>query len=389
MISVPHQTLELLVKNSLKPVCTSPGPFITVYLPACHPGTSDLPRSPRLKAILRNAAAELERRRYRGPIDELLAPFEEVASDPAAMAGTGDSVMFGAPAFFQHFRVPSRVGERLVVATHAHITPLLPDLIHHHEFYVMAISRKHLRLGRWSDGQCEEIPLPPSIPQSLAEFGAFDQPDHDLENRSASGASTGQMRGVRFGTLSDREKDDDYLHNYFRLVDRELGSVLGTAPLVMIGVDYELIAYRKAAERPHVFYARHTSPDYLTWAEMGVRAQEALTENTQSEAEHALEEFREATRRDRVVSDVRKVLDAAREGRVHRLLLAKGAEYQDLLGPLYPMTPNCVEGAQDLLNAAAVETIRAGGEVYLLDPLQLAGAGPIAAILRYSRHGAE
>ena len=64
MPSVQHQSLELLVKNSLKPVCSSAGPFLTVYLPACHPGTSDLPRSPRLKAILRNAAVELERRLY-------------------------------------------------------------------------------------------------------------------------------------------------------------------------------------------------------------------------------------------------------------------------------------------------------------------------------------
>ena len=120
MPSVQHQALELLVKNSLRPVCSSAGPFLTVYLPACHPGTSDLPRSPRLKAILRSAAAELERRLYRGSIDELLAPFEEIASDPAAMAGASDSVIFGAPAFFQHFRVSSRVSERLVVANHAH-----------------------------------------------------------------------------------------------------------------------------------------------------------------------------------------------------------------------------------------------------------------------------
>jgi hypothetical protein len=385
MPSVQHQALELLVKNSLKPVCSSPGPFITVYLPACHPGASDLPRSPRLKAILRSAAAELERRRYRGAIDQLLAPLEEVANDPAAMAGAGDSVMFSSPAFFQHYRVPSRAGERMAVATHAHVTPLLPSLIHYEEFYVMGISRKRLRLGHWSAGHCEEIPLPPSVPESLAAFGGFDRPDHDLENRSAAGASNGQMRGVVFGTSADREKDNDYLHNYFRLVDRELRTILGTAPLVVIGVDYELAAYRKAAEYAQVFHARPTSPDYLTWAEMGVRAQEALAEKTQSEAEHALKEFREATRRDRVVSDVRKVLEAAHEGRVYRLLLAKGAEYQDLLGPLYPMTPNSVEGAQDLLNTAAVETIRAGGEIHLLDPLQLAGAGPIAAVLRYSR----
>ncbi len=389
MTSVSHQTLELLAKDSLKTVCTAPGPFITVYLPACHPGTSDLPRSPRLKAILRTAAAELERRLYRGPIDELLAPFEEAAADPSAMAGAADSVMFGAPGFFEHFRVPSTVNERLVVATHAHITPLLPSLIHHREFYVMAISRKQLRLGRWSDGLCEEIPLPSTIPESLAAFGGFDQPDHDLENRSASGASTGQMKGVRFGTMSDREKDNDYLHNYFCLVDRELGTALGNAPLVMLGVDYELAAYRMAARQPNVLYAHHTSPGYMTWGELGARAQETLMENTKREAEHALKEFRETTRRDHVASDVRKVVEAAQEGRVHRLLLAKGAEYQGLLGPLYPAPLSAIEGEQDLLNAAAVETVHAGGEVYILDPLQLAGAGPVAAVLRYSRPPAK
>ena len=387
MPSVQHQALELLVKNSLRPVCSSAGPFLTVYLPACHPGTSDLPRSPRLKAILRSAAAELERRLYRGSIDELLAPFEEIASDPAAMAGASDSVIFGAPAFFQHFRVPSRVSEQLVVANHAHITNLLPSLIHDHEFYVMTISRKHLRLGRWSYGECDEIPLPPSIPPSLAAFGGFVQADSDLENRADSDAYNGQVRSAHFGTLAYREKDNDHLHNYFRTVDRELGGVLGNSPLVVIGVDYELAAYRKAAGYPHVFYAHHTGADYLTWAEMGARAQEALAENTQLEAEHALQEFREATRRDRVVSDVRKVLEAAHEGRIHRLLLAKGAEYQDLLGPLYDTSTNGVDGAQDLLNVAAVETIRAGGQVYSIDPLQLAGAGPVAAILRYSRGG--
>jgi len=67
------------------------------------------------------------------------------------------------------------------------------------------------------------------------------------------------------------------------------------------------------------------------------------------------------------------VLEAASEGRVHRLLLAKDAEYEN--------------GEGDLLNAAAAETIRGGGEVYVLDPLQLAGDGPVAAILRYSKPG--
>ena len=149
--------------------------------------------------------------------------------------------------------------------------------------------------------------------------------------------------------------------------------MLHNAPLVIIGVEYELGAYRKAAEYARVFQAGHTNPDHLTWAEMGVRAQEALAATRQEEAGQALKEFRETLRRDRVVSDVRKVLEAASDGRVHRLLLAKDAEYES--------------GEGDLLNAAAAETIRGGGEVYVLDPLQLAGDGPVAAILRYSKPG--
>ena len=36
------------------------------------------------------------------------------------------------------------------------------------------------------------------------------------------------------------------------------------------------------------------------------------------------------------------------------------------------------------MNAAAVETIRTGGELYTVDTPQLGGLGPGAALLRYS-----
>jgi hypothetical protein len=42
-----------------------------------------------------------------------------------------------------------------------------------------------------------------------------------------------------------------------------------------------------------------------------------------------------------------------------------------------------LEGEQDLINAAAVETIRGDGEVYVLDQGGPGGC-PIAALLRYS-----
>ena len=41
--------------------------------------------------------------------------------------------------------------------------------------------------------------------------------------------------------------------------------------------------------------------------------------------------------------------------------------------------------AGEIASGLAVETIRSGGEVHVLDPQQLGGDGPIAAVLRYSR----
>jgi hypothetical protein len=63
--------------------------------------------------------------------------------------------------------------------------------------------------------------------------------------------------------------------------------------------------------------------------------------------------------------------------------LEKDAEHEGLLGPSFPVDSARLEGEQDLINAAAVETIRGRGEVYVLDRGELGGC-PIAALLRYS-----
>jgi Bacterial archaeo-eukaryotic release factor family 3 len=167
-------------------------------------------------------------------------------------------------------------------------------------------------------------------------------------------------------------------------VDRGLSGILNGAPLVLIGIAEELAVYRSVSDYPRVLEVKPTSPEHLAWADLAERSMQAVMENRQKEATHVLGEFRETTRRDHVTSGVRQVLEAACQGRVHRLLLEKGAHEMGLLGPLFPVDDSGLEGEQDLINAAAVETIRARGEVDVLDPGAIGDAGPIAAILRYS-----
>jgi hypothetical protein len=314
-------------------------------------------------------------------MDQLLKPLEELAENPAGLAGGSDSVIFICPGLVRHLGLPAPASERLIVASHPHITQVLPHLIYLQEFYVLAIAKKVLRLGRWHNGQCAEVPLPVSVPKSFEEALVFDQPDHDLQSRSAGGSSA-QVGPTRFGTGSERDLVHSRLHHYFQMVDRELAGFLKGVPLVLVGVAQELAAYRSVSRYPRLLAAKPTSPEHLTWGELKQRGQVAVLEAQRWEAKKALDEFRETARRDHVTSGVREVLEAAREGRVHKLMLESNAKHEGLLGPSFSSAR--VGGEQDLINAAAVETIRGRGEVYVLDQGEIGGSRPIAAILRYS-----
>ncbi len=336
-----------------------------------------------MKTIVAEAARELERRRFQGPIGTLLKPLEELAENPASLGGGSGLAVYVSPGFFGHFQLLAPTRERLIVASHPHIAPVLAYRMPQRVFYVLAISKKLLRLGRWHDGQFAENPLPSGVPTSFEEDFVFDQPDHDLQNRSAAGSPSAQVGPARFGTGSERDLVHERLQRYFQLVDRELTGLLEGAPLVLVGVAEELAAYRLVSEYPHVLAAKPTSPGHLTWAELRDLGQEAVLETLRREAKKALAEFREMARRDHAASGVREVLEAAREGRIHKLLLEKNAEQEGLLGPSFPMDSGHVEGEQDLINAAAVETIRGRGEVHLVEEGELDALGRVAAILRY------
>src|SRR6266567_4714565 len=143
MTAALHPGLEVLEESFLQCVCTSPGPFLTVYLPARQPGAPYLPVTSRLQKIVRSAAAELAQRRFAGSSFSLLARFEEFRTS-SIFAGSGPSVIFRSPGDLFHLRAPAPVRERLIVATHPYITPLLPHITPEREFYILSVNTKHL-----------------------------------------------------------------------------------------------------------------------------------------------------------------------------------------------------------------------------------------------------
>ena len=369
--STPAATSGILDGNAMKFLAGCRGPCITIVIPSHHPGSQEGSRRALVHSLVRAATDQMARGKLAGQAEMLLAPLEGIARDSDVEAGGTGFAIFRSPDYTAKYFLPDRPVEKLVIADHFHLTPFVAGAFALREFFILGLSTKRLGLFRYLNGECQELPLPAAVPASLDAAGGFDKPDHQLENRSASGPSTGAMRGVHVGTLSDREAFPEYLHHFFEIVDRELKRTLDGKPLLLIGVHEEIAAYRRVAKYPHIFTTDCLgNAEFLTLPDIAARAGEASRKEYQLVAERILAEHLEMSDRRRTLADVPTVLLAAAAGRVHRLCVRIGTE---IAGP----------GGEDQINAAVVETIRNGGEVFMLPQDKMLAAHPLAAILRY------
>ena len=153
-------------------------------------------------------------------------------------------------------------------------------------------------------------------------------------------------------------------------MDRGLKATLDGKPLLLMGVHQEVVAYRRTAKHAHILMPDVLGNiDFLTTQEVAAHAADACRAHYQLLAERVFAEYLEMPDRVRTLAHVPAVLRAASEGRVHRLCVRAGAE---LAGP-----------GEDLVNAAIAETLRAGGEVFVVPQEKMQAAHPLAAILRY------
>jgi len=367
----PVATFAVLDSSAMKTLAGSRGPCITIVVPAHHPGAQEGSRRALVHSLVRKAGEQMKHRKLAGQAEELLAPLEEMARERGVEAGGAGFAIFRSPDYTATYTLPDRPVERIVTGDHFYLAPFVADALAPHEFFVLGLSIKHLRLFRYVNEECREVPLPAGVPESLEAAGGFDAPDHQLENRSASGPSTGAMHGVHVGTLSDREAFPEYLHHFFEIVDRGLKVTLDGKFLLLMGVHEEVAAYRKVAKYPHIFTSDFLgSTDFLTLTDIAACAGEASRKEYHLVAERVLAGYQEMSDRRRTLADVRAVLLAAVAGRIHRLCVRIGAESK---GP----------DGEDQINAAVVETLRNGGEVFMLPQDKMPADQPLAAILRY------
>lgn len=224
--------------------------------------------------------------------------------------------------------------------------PLLCEAETQQEFWIAGISKNLLQLIEYRQGICRELDLPAEMVKSLKEF-------HGDEKRD------GYAERMLMAVVEELER-------YFAQVDAGLAAVC-RGPVLLMGLPQELAAFRRAAKHLKVFATEiGIGMKDLTLGEIGQLGGACAQTEQRTRTKKAVEKIREYPDRRKVEEDMRRLEVEARNGQVELLCLPVPEGHGGLVSDL-----------SLLLNAAAVETLRHGGQVCMLQ------TGDSLGLLRY------
>jgi hypothetical protein len=350
--------------DEIKELAAQTGPCISIYLPQEGVGTNRQMGAGRLKTALQEVTRRIGAARES---DTFLGPLRKFAEREARDEKHPALVIFHAPDYLKVVRCEEIFPETLHIGERFFVLPALASVLEPVRFNLLALSRKHVRLLACSRKSFEPIDLPEGLATSVEAAGGFDRPDHDLENRSSAGPDRGTPGRIHFGTGANRE--DAYLYNFFRAIDRGLHPLLTPEgmPLIVAAVAEEIAVYHRANTYPQLLKAGiQGSPERIPDRELHRLGVQMMIGHYAEKRRKALRQFEEVGGREAILTTIGASLEAARNGHIAHLLI-------NVNGP----------GRPEDLNRIALDTIVHGGRISVTAPDEIGGDGAVSALLRY------
>lgn len=297
-------------------------------------------------------------------------------------------VLFLADGVFERFRLPKELDESALVGQHFHLRPLIPMEQEDGTFYVLAVSQNRVRLLRGSRYDIETLE-PEDLPGDLNSALNVDEYTQSIQHHM--GERPGVVDSGIFhghgGADMDVQKQDE-LRRYFQVIGDAIDRYLAEEkyPLVFAGVDYLFPLFRDACKYPQIAETHVSgSPDECSEAELRDQAWSAVRPIFLGDLDDGINRYHREAGGERASTDLTAILTAARNGIVDTLLLGEGEVHWGRLtdtADLFEFVEQEVPGACDLLNEAAVQTLRTGGRVLECPLDKMPDRRPIAAVLR-------
>jgi hypothetical protein len=385
--------MSFLSIEELKELVEQPqGLCVSIYMPTVQLGSETQQNSLRFKNLIRQAEAELEKYELR-PTDvgQLLQPALELDKDEFWQHQNAGLALFVAEGFFRYYRVPIDLIELVVVNERFHLKPLIPLLSGDDRFYILTLGQRDVRLLEGNRyGITREIEIE-GMPKDMDEALQYDETAKDEQRRQGAGAgrSALQAGGSYHGQGGERENVKEDLLQYFQLVDKALHDFFRNrrAPLILAGVNYLLPIYQQANTYNFIVEEgiQHNTKE-RTAQELHAEAWAIVESQFETDQQKAINYYHESLAAGKGSNDLDEVIQGAFYGRVEQLFVPVGVQRWGHFDPdsmELEMHNDAQPGDEDLLNAAAIQTIFHGGTVYAVEPEKVPDDAPVAAVFRY------
>ncbi|EWC41334.1 hypothetical protein [Stutzerimonas stutzeri] len=370
------------------------GPCLSLYQPT-HRSFPERQQDPiRFKQLVRQLEDALKRQGHAEQVPALLEPFHALIDNSDFWNHSLDGLAaFGAPGYFEVYRLQRSVPEMAVANERMHLKPLVRIAQSADRYQILCLSRDSVRLFEGNRDALDEVRLHEAVPRTLA-----DALGNDLTDKGQSGFPQGYSRAsergdpmqVEAGGSGKQAEIDRDRDRYFREVDRAISehhSRPSGLPLILAALPEQQPHYRRLSHNecllPEGIETGHAAlgieelrrkswmvmqPRYLKRLE-GLLSQFGASHG-QGLASDQLEDIGQATRQGRVAT---LLVEAERQipGHVDKTQrTAVSADEQEVNTP-------------DVLDELTIWTLEQGGEVVVVPTERMPTGSGAAAIYRF------
>ena len=383
--------MKMFLSSDLKALIDHPvGTCVSLYMPM-HLSGGDVQQDPiRLKNLVSQAEKSLVAAGHKpAAAKQLLAPAHELlASDLFWRQHCSGLALFVAPEFFKYYRLPVKVEELVLVNDRFHVKPLVKLVSNDGRYFVLALSMNKVRLLDATQYSVREIILT-DAPDNLEDSLPESVHERQLLFHSEGPRAGGNQGSVYYGAGPGSEDNKDNLTRYFRQIDKVMSNYKKgrRVPMVLAGVDYLLPLYREVNSHfPLLDQGVVGNPDTLSAEQLRDKAWQVVEPYFSKGRETAARTYRDLDNGSRATNEVAQAVIAAMQGKVDTLFVPSGGQQWgrvDTATGSVEMHPVRQAHDIDLLDFATVQTLTKNGAVYVVEPGQVPGGGPIAAIYRF------
>ena len=380
--------MDLLTTENLRTLLSDrKGPCVSFFLPT-HTKAESLQDPIRLKNLLKEAGKQLKQWGMNSDdTEKYLKPVADMVEDKVFWQFQSDGLaLFLTPENFFHYRLPLHFESHVVVSEELYIRPVLPLFTEDRKFYILAISQGGVRLLHGSHFKVNEIQLK-DVPQSLNEVLKGDEFEKSIQVHTGAGRE-GIFHGQ--GTAGDKANFKKFIIHYFRQLDNGVCDLLReeNAPLVLAGVEFIRGIYREVNHYDYLLDQDiDGNPLQMKNEELHEKAWRIVEPMFQSERNEALDRFQNLynNNKEKASTLVENIVSNAYFQMIDTLFIGRNAHCWGNFNPEANETvihkkPEVKD--TELLNFAAIHTLKNRGGVYIMEPEKMPEGAEAAAIMR-------